>query len=233
MSVKSYLCGTVPVQNMLTNSPVENASVQPSNGLYIETVSMDPGRSRVSAWAVCQPPVAGDALTEPLLVGPPHQVCGCWWETVPGDRCDHPRKMVVYHTNEVPLRPANAGNASYKCIAKTKRRRRIGEAVSALPTQGLQQTRSSSALRRNEREHREEQPFAVVLMETVSPSAQATMAGPPAWGQPDGLLRNISQQLDVPMAAAAQAPETMSEPALLLARGNLRGVARYGKAVRR
>ena len=53
MNVKSYLCGTVPVQNMLTNSLVENASGQPSNGLCIETVSVDPGRSRVSAGAVC------------------------------------------------------------------------------------------------------------------------------------------------------------------------------------
>lgn len=192
MSVKSYLCGTVPVQNMLTNSPVENASVQTSNGLCIETVSVDPGRSRVSAGTVCQPPVAGDALAELLCTRPSSPGVRLLVRDCSGDRCDHPRKMVVYHTNEVPLRPANAGNASHKCIAKTKRKRRIGEVVSALPTQGLQQTRSSSASGRNEREHREEQPFAVVLMETVSPSAQATMAGLPAWGQPDGLLRNIS-----------------------------------------
>ena len=150
-----------------------------------------------------------------------------------GNRCDHPGKMVVYHTNEVPLRPAHAGNASHKCIAKAKRRRWIGEVVSTLPTQGLQQTRSSCVFGHNEREHREEQPWTIVLMETVSPSAQATMAGSPARGQPDGSLRNIFQQLDELTDAAAQAPETTWEPTLLPARGNLRGVARYGKAVRR
>jgi len=51
-------------------------------------------------------------------------------------------------------------------------------------------------------------PLAVVLMMTVSPTVQAIMAGPPIRGQAAGLLRNVVEQVDMPMDAATQAPET-------------------------
>jgi len=54
--------------------------VHPSNGMYRETVSMDPEGLHVSAWGVCQPPKAGEALAEIDLIGSPHQMCGYWWE---------------------------------------------------------------------------------------------------------------------------------------------------------